>query len=49
MYSLHRGKLILDIPPHAHAVIFHPQTWCMVDLVIVGIVMGDQRRPRVAT
>ena len=34
-------------PPHAYAVIFHPQTWCMMDLVIVGIVIADQRWPRV--
>ena len=34
-------------PPHAHAVIFHPQTWCMMVLVIVGIVMTDQRWLRV--
>ena len=36
-------------PPYACAVIFHPQTWCMMDLVIVGIVMRDQRWPRVVT
>ena len=39
----------LRYPPHAHAVIFHPQTWCMMDLAVVGIVMIDQRWLRVIT
>ena len=34
-------------PPHAHAAISTPQTWYMLDLVVVGIVRTDQRWLRV--